>query len=72
MMRAADPSQDPLAVPISELQHWAGSSWPGPGPQSRLPELTTEQRVRNLYYWWCCGWEAAAVAAASAGGGGSW
>ena len=39
--RAVDPGQDPSAVPVSELQRWAEASWPGPGPQNQLPELTT-------------------------------
>lgn len=47
-MRAADPSQDPSAVPVSELQHWAESSWPGPDPQNRLPELTTGTDRRRV------------------------
>lgn len=40
-MRVVDPSQDPSAVPVSELQRWAESFWPGPSPQNQLPELTT-------------------------------
>ncbi len=40
-MREVDPSQDPSAVPVSELQRWAESFWPGPGHQNQLPELTT-------------------------------
>lgn len=40
-MRVVDPSQDPSAVPVFGLQHWAESFWPDPNPQNQLPELTT-------------------------------
>lgn len=50
-MRAADPSQDPSVVPVSELQHWAGTVWPGPNPQNRFPQMMTgykwEERDSN-------------------------
>lgn len=45
--RAADPGQDPSAVPVSELRRWAEASWPGPGPQNQLPELTTGTHGRR-------------------------
>lgn len=46
-MKAADPSQGPLAVPVSELQHWVGSAWPGPGPRSQHREPTTGEDQRG-------------------------
>lgn len=46
-MRVADPSQDPLAVLVSELQRWVESFWPGPSPQNQLPELTTGRDRRR-------------------------
>lgn len=48
-MRAADPNRDPSAVPVSEHQHWAEASWPGPNPQNQLPELKTgtEEQRKN-------------------------
>lgn len=46
-MMGEAPSQDPLAVLVSEHQHWPEPFWPGPSLQNQLPELMTEPRRNN-------------------------